>query len=70
MHRDLNPDNWMIVDGKVMMIDYGTAIKIGEGGYTTGGIMAKTASSPEQILYKYYSFNADVFYMGYTMFAM
>jgi serine/threonine protein kinase len=47
MHRDLNTDNWMVVDGKVMMIDYGTSIKLGEGGYTTGGIKSATGCSPE-----------------------
>jgi serine/threonine protein kinase len=47
MHRDLNSDNWMIIDGKVMLIDYGTAIKLGDGGYTKGGFRSSTGSSPE-----------------------
>lgn len=37
IHRDLHPGNWMIVDGKLMLIDYGLACNLGEGGYTKGG---------------------------------
>jgi serine/threonine protein kinase len=70
MHRDLNTENWMIVDGKCMLIDYGTAIKLGEGGYTKGGIFAPTGASPEMVLKKNYSYEGDIFYMGMSMFLM
>jgi hypothetical protein len=34
MHRDHHSENWMIIDNKPVLLDFGTAIELGEDGFT------------------------------------
>ena len=70
LHRDLHTDNWMIEDGKAKLFDFGTAILLGENGYTIDGLYGNTTSPRECYVSEPYSFNSDVFGLAQGMFMM
>jgi serine/threonine protein kinase len=74
MHRDLHADHFIFHNGKCILSDFKSSIHLGKHGYTSlgtlGPLRARTACAPEVLFEKFYTYNADIWHLGCTMFWM
>ena len=55
-------------NGDPVLIDYGLSLKVGKNGYTSHGVFTFMMGSPEQLQSTDYSFDADIYQLGQTLF--
>ena len=70
LHRDLKPDNVMVVDGVVRVLDFGLALRQPEAENKTMGTLAYL--SPEALQHGVFSWASDIYAVGlivYEIFA-
>lgn len=73
LYRDLKPDNILFDSSKnqVYLIDFGLAMSLGEDPFIRGGIVGtKGFLAPEILKKKMYSFPADVYSFGRTVYCL
>jgi serine/threonine-protein kinase len=76
LHRDVKPENVLLMDGRALVVDFGLARAIGEANYrrlTETGVLVGTAfyMSPEQILAKRdLDERSDIYSLGCIVYEM